>query len=198
MHESEQKTGYDRETEYFKKQEMIAKAKLREKMNKAGQELARQQAAGKDVGANPEELVAILEANGFARETARVLDLLPLIHVAWADGSIQTAEREAVYKLLELRGIARGSETWAVVDVWLDKQPSGEFLDNVLKLIRQIYKSRGESPGDVVDMAVKIAESSGGFLGFGTKISEAERDIIERIAERLGPAAEEELKREMH
>ena len=198
MYESEKKSGYDREAEYFKQQEMIAKAKLREKMNKAGQALARQQAAGKDVGANADDLMATLEANGFARETARVLDLLPIIHVAWADGTIQPAERDAVYKLLELRGIARGREPWSVVDVWLDKQPSGEFLDNVLKLIRQIYKGRGESPTDVVDMAVRIAESSGGFLGFGTKISEAERDIIERIAERLGPAAEEELKREMH
>jgi len=49
----------------------------------------------------------------------------------------------------------------------------------------------------LVGLCVLVAESAGGLLGLFNPISKAEREMMERIAQSLGPKAVDELRRRL-
>jgi hypothetical protein len=49
-------------------------------------------------------LSAALDELGVDRDNFRVLALLPLVYVAWADGKVQSAERSLIHRLAKLNG----------------------------------------------------------------------------------------------
>ena len=59
-------------------------------------------ALGGEADHSDEALAARVAALGFEGEAARVVDLLPLVHVAWSDGAIQKGERAAIIGLLRV------------------------------------------------------------------------------------------------
>ena len=87
------------------------------------------------------ELVAELRALGFDGECARVLDLLPLIWVAWADGKIQRAERSRIMDVLRVRGIAPGSACSDLVCTLLEARPSAAYLEAALDALARLLQS---------------------------------------------------------
>lgn len=164
---------------YFKNQEMLARRKLREELDAAARKSQEDQ--------RKQDLGARIKALGFHGERARVFDLMPLIHVAWADGSISRQERSKILELLEERGITSGSDAFMMVESMLEEAPSQAFMDETLGLLREAAgDKRAES---MVDLCVQIADASGGFLGLGERISDAERERIEAIARAFGDGA---------
>ncbi len=133
-----------------------------------------------------------IEALGFVGQAAQVFDLLPLVHVAWADGDIQAGERATVLSLLQLRALGPG-EAWTVMETLLEERPSQAYLDASLDVLRELLAERGDDGRTLVGLCIVLAESAGGFLGLGT-ISKPEHVMIERIAARLGARAEAEFR----
>lgn len=131
------------------------------------------------------------QALGFVGQAAKVFDLLPLVHVAWADGGIQAGERASILNLLTVRGLGPG-EAWAVMETLLEERPSSAYLEASLDLLRDVLAERHDDGRTIVGLCILVAESAGGFLGLRT-ISSAERQMIEKIAERLGAKAQAEF-----
>jgi hypothetical protein len=73
----------------------------------------------------------------------RLLELLPLVHVAWADGAIEGVEREKIIALGEAR-YAMSERGRYVLDHWLAERPSHEYVERGLGELRRLASAPDE------------------------------------------------------
>ncbi len=176
----------DQEDAYFRKQDQELRQKLRDQLDAAAGGLAGQ--------TDKLTIAQRIQALGFAGAKAQVFDLLPLIHVAWADGSVSRQERTAILDIVKDRGFDHESEPYIMVSTLLETRPSDEFLNQSLDILRvAVGDARAEN---IVEMCLQIANASGGFMNIG-KVSGEEKARIAAIAEALGPAARDAFHREL-
>jgi tellurite resistance protein len=166
-----------------------ARANLRGRIDTAAEQIAVRTALAETLGTDDREVLERLELLGFNADSARVLDVLPLVHVAWADGKIQERERALVLAVLEGRNLGHSSDAWLLIEALLETRPSETFLAQSLSILRLLAKKKGNDPESIVDLCTRVAEASGGIFGIGSKVSSEERALIERIAAALGPDA---------
>lgn len=185
----------EEEEAYFRQQEADRREKKRRELAKQAAELEEKRKIAEAAGTDDLELADRIKALGFDGETARVFDLLPLIHVAWADGKIQKDERAAIFRVLESRGLARDSEPFHFVESLLEARPAQQYLDESIAVLREV--AGAEEAQNIVDLCVAVAAVSGGFFGFGKTIDEEERALIEKIAAQLGEDGQSAVQREM-
>ncbi|MEM9453421.1 MAG: TerB family tellurite resistance protein [Myxococcota bacterium] len=181
----------DEEEAYFKALEIEQRRKLREKLESAAKEMSDKQAIADSVQTDDLDLAARVKALGFSGDSARVFDLLPLVHVAWADGSVQKSERAAILRVLETRGVAPGSEAFLLMESLLEERPSDDYMNQSLAVLKELLaQGDGDRGAQLVDLCQQVASSAGGFLGLGSKISTEEREMIEKITGHLGDGAQ--------
>jgi tellurite resistance protein len=136
------------------------------------------------------EVARELESLGFTPETVVLLELVPLLQVAWADGGVSDRERAIVIEAARGRGIEDGSVADQQLAAWLATRPSADFFQRTLHTLGQILRARPvhereASQRDLLSRCAAIASVSGGLLGFG-KVSPAEQDVLARISQALG------------
>lgn len=184
-------TERDEEEVYFKALEIEQRRKLRAKLEQAAKDMADKEAIAQSVKTDDLSLAERIKALGFSGATAKVFDLLPLIHVAWADGSIHKNERAAILRVLQLRGIAAGSEGFTLVESLLEERPSDAYMSQSLAVLKELLASSGDErrKREIVEMSEQVAAAAGGFLGLGGKISDEERELIASISAQLGEGA---------
>src|SRR5690349_4420588 len=78
------------------------------------------------------ELERTLAGLGLTPSTYRALMLLPLVYVAWADGTVQNVERELILKFAGQR-LHLTPETMKVIEGWLEKTPTKEYIETGLQ-----------------------------------------------------------------
>ena len=130
-------------------------------------------------------LEALIDA-GIEPETLPALTLLPLVVVAWADGSVDPKERSAVLEAAESAGIAKGDSPYTLLDAWLAVRPPENFMDAweaYAGELREILseEQRATVRSDIVERARRVADAAGGVLGLGSRISRAEKEVLKRI-----------------
>jgi hypothetical protein len=179
---------YD-ESEHFLEATSSRRIELRDKGDDGAVRLAKRRAIESSVGTDDAAIVDRIEQLGFNGESIKVLDLLPLIHVAWADGRIQKSERALILAILEQRGISPRSDASLFVEALLEARPSETFMAESLALIVDLTKKTGANKDDIVDLCAKVAEAGGGLVSFGAKTTDAERTLIEDVARALGDGA---------
>ncbi len=184
------------EGKYFLEKSVERRRKVRRDMARAAAEAAQREAIGEKLHTTDEALVEAVRALGFDGDTVRVFDLLPLIHVAWADGRIQRGERAGILAILEQRGIKPESEAWVLVESLLEERPSAEFLDQTLDLLKQALGEQGDNAGSIVELCFQVADAAGGVLGFAS-VSGEEKELIRKIADTLGKDAQDAFMRKM-
>jgi hypothetical protein len=180
------------EEDYFRRKEAELKAKIRERAE-LEQERERISAA---IGTTDQEILGALQDLGYNAETIRLIHLIPLVEVAWADGSVDRKERETILELARARGIEEGSEAFARLQGVLEKRPDDQFFRANLLAIRLLLsglppEDRNQSHRDLINYASTVARVSGGLLGFGTRISKEEQELLERLTRDLSPAEEQ-------
>lgn len=125
---------------------------------------------------------------GFAGEAEKVFDLLPLVHVAWADGAIQAGERAAILRLLTVRGFGPG-KAFTTMEALLEKAPSKEYMEESLEVLRELLEDKPQQARTIVGLCIMVAEAAGGLFNLFRPVSAEERDAIEVIAKALGDDA---------
>jgi tellurite resistance protein len=187
---------------YFSPESSDVREAIREQLEESAVGLERELAHAKrkiadSVGTTNLDLAARIAALGFDEETSHVLDLVPLIHVAWADGKIQRGERARILEIMEVRGYGPGSRPFIMIEALLEKPPPPAFMRQSLAILRQLLGDRQGVAQTIVSMCVEVANASGGIFGFGNRVSEEERDLISKIAFELGDGAKEEFERRL-
>ena len=136
-----------------------------------------------------EDILIELQQLGYAPDTVNLLPIVPLVQVAWSEGDVKQKEREAVLEVARSRGVTPESPAWATLQQWLDARPGEGLFEGSLDVLRKIVRAGGASHvalGELVADCTRVAAAAGGFLGFGHKISEVERSLIDKIASELG------------
>jgi hypothetical protein len=171
------------EEEYFRKQEQNLIERMRARAEAESERAGMAEASGVE----DEAILQSLQEIGFTRETITLMHLVPLVQVAWIDGGVTQRERDLIFEIAASRGVEEGSEAFRQLVEWLEQRPSEDFFADSLRIISVLTKAHadGPTPDDLVAYCTRVAEASGGILGFGQKISEVERDLIARIAGEL-------------
>lgn len=179
----------EEEEKYFRQVEQEARRKLREKLEGNAAELEQKQSIAQSMKTDDLSVAERVKALGFDGDSARVFDLLPLVHVAWADGSIQRAERAAILRILDKRGIEPGTEAYRTIESLLEERPSDSYMKQSLAVLRALTGGTSERSQEIVDMCIEVAAAAGNFFGLGKRIGEEEKDLIEEITRELGDTA---------
>jgi hypothetical protein len=173
------------EEAYFAQLNAERRQKIRAELAIKARELAAEAAVAEALRTDDVGLVRRLRALGFDEDTVRVLDLLPLVWVSWADGKTQREERIAVMELMIERGIEYESDAWMLIESLLEERPSDAYLEEALTVLRALRMRQPGALADIVELCHAIAQVSGGLFELGT-IGKAERSAVERVAAILG------------
>lgn len=122
-----------------------------------------------------DELIRI----GVNAESFTAFSLVPLVRVAWSDGEVVDSEREAILKAAEGEGIENTSANYKLLEGWLDNGPEADLLDAWHHYARALARELDDKSLETirqttVGRARRIAQSAGGILGFGNRISKNE------------------------
>jgi tellurite resistance protein len=126
------------------------------------------------------------------REAYRVVSLLPLVYVAWADGKIQNAERDLILRIARERGLLEHGGD-AALQRWLAVRPTDAQLKADLAVLNELARSdrsRNREYGAddeqlLLAWCQDVADAAGGMLGLTPARSDAERAALKTIANAL-------------
>jgi hypothetical protein len=174
--------GRSLEDEFFRREDQRLLARLNEL--KAVE--TNREALAKASGISEPEVLDKMLALGIKAETLAAVSLVPLVEVAWADGSLDAKERRAVLDRAREAGLAPGSTGQALLEAWLERRPDPKLLDAWTQMVRGLRDQLGPDEtarlkGALLDQARAVASASGGVLGIGSKVSGAEAAMLAKL-----------------
>lgn len=124
---------------------------------------------------------------GYTADTVQLPQLLPLVMVAWADGTVSSAERDAILEAATARHVGRESRASDLLADHLTHRPSEEIIDRNLRVLRTWMHAlpepqRTDNLHDLTSRCAQVASISRGLFGMGRKVSEGERRVMDRLA----------------
>jgi hypothetical protein len=175
------------EAEFFRKQDAALIKRLRE-MDDAKQKKAAFSAAS---GITDDTVLDKLMALNVSADTITALSLVPLVAVAWADGEMDEKERTAVLAGAAEAGIRQQDISYPLLEQWLRNRPPAELLSTWQAYIGALSPSlsseaRNGLKQTLLTRARQVAEATGGFLGLGRKVSDAEANVLRDLERAFG------------
>lgn len=179
-------TGPNREDDHFRKRDL----ELIEKMRNCAEREAERQHMAEAIGVADDTVLDQLQELGLTGQTVMLLYLLPPLYVAWIDGSVTKREGECLLQLARSLGIEEGGPSHKGVSDWLQHRPSNEFFRKALGTIKSIleampFEEQQNNKHLIISRCTQVAEASGGVLGFGFKVSNAEWEALKEIVREL-------------
>ena len=171
------------EEQFFARQSEELKRKLREEHEK---EAMREELRRIAVVTDEHTIDRMIEL-GIGADTWAAISLVPLVEVAWANGSVDPKEHTAVLAAAEANGVVPGSPSHEMLARWLDHRPDPRLLtawgEYIVELCAALSPEEKQGLKDeLLARAKAVAEASGGFLGLGTKTSTAEQEMLDELA----------------
>ena len=171
------------EDQFFEKENQQKLAAMKEKLDvQRGREELR-----KASGMTDDSVLDKLVALGLKANTIAALSLVPLIQVAWADGSIQDNERTAILQGAHGKGLEQGTDGYELLQTWLAKKPSADLFDAWEGYIKALAGQLNDEQNrllknQIINFAKVVAEAAGGFLGVG-RVAATEDKVLARIGD---------------
>src|SRR5262245_38327150 len=125
------------EEEYFQRKDRELIEKMRQQA-KAQQQLRE---LGEKIGITDPEISRDLAELGFTPETVKLLPLIPLLEMAWAEGEVTVPERKLVIEVARARGIEEGSAADRQLADWLERRPAEGVFRRAGRLIGALFES---------------------------------------------------------
>lgn len=130
---------------------------------------------------------------GIDKDNFRTLGLLPLVFVAWADGSVQRGEESLIRRVARDKGWLEGGGD-RLLDGWLEEPPDALYVEKGLGLIKQLAAERHGIAGGITVQTLEsllvlckeVAEAAGGMWGLAESICEEEEQALVTIADAFG------------
>jgi hypothetical protein len=180
------------EEEFFHKESQKDLATFKEKLARQTSKQELKKASGMEDDGVLDKLIEL----GIRADTIAALSLVPLIKVAWADGSIQDGEREGILHGAEGKGIDKQSGSYQLLEKWLETEPPDSLFEAWAAYVQTLRAELTPEQGSILKNQVTrfariIAESAGGFLGIG-RVSGEEKQALAWIESVFDAAAGDE------
>ena len=170
------------EEAFFARRNEELRQRMIEKESAAGKKNALSVASGITDDTVLETLVGL----DIQSDTLAALSLVPLVMVAWADGSIDDKERAAVLFGAAKAGLGERGAAYEILGQWLARRPSSDlfaawrsYSAAITAKLTPDAKHRLRS--EILARAQAVAEAAGGFLGLGQKVSAAEERVLREL-----------------
>jgi hypothetical protein len=155
----------------------------RDRLRVEAEEHAASEALGRASGIDDGALLERLAGLGVRPETLAALSLIPLVEVAWADGTMDPRERASVLAGAISTGLPAGSPSIALLEIWTADRPPPDLLalwrDFTRALCRQLDPvERARFGGKVVGRARLVAEAAGDAAGRPPGVSPEEAAVL--------------------
>lgn len=116
-------------------------------------------------------------------EILAALCLIPIIEVAWADGSVDKKERDAVLEGAKKTSFSADED---ILREWLQTKPNPKLMEAwelYMQGLCEIIDDEAISllKHEIISHTQSVAEASGGFLGLINPVSNSEQKMIEKI-----------------
>jgi hypothetical protein len=142
-----------------------------------------------------ERLIGELQSMGIDNESYRVIALLPLVQVAWADGTVQSSERDLILQTASSRQLLAGDGA-AILESWLTHPPSETYLARGQTLLVELACQPAgvgeafslQTLDDILELCEGVARAAGGLFGLAWTVDERERTALREIAAQLDVA----------
>lgn len=169
------------ENQFYEKENAQKLAAMKDKLATQQTREDLRKASGMTDDAVLDKLVAL----GLRTNTIAALSLVPLIEVAWADGTIQDKERNAILQGAHGKGLEQGSDGYELLQSWLVRRPEPGLIEAweayIKALVAQLNDEQNRLlKNQIVGFAKMVAAAAGGFLGIG-RVSKSEEKVLERI-----------------
>lgn len=179
--DSLQKRGNALEAQFFNEVDRKLIEKLRA-------DLAHESASDRlkaTTGLKDDGVIDELLALGINDDSISALSLFPLVWVAWADGSVEPAEKAAIMKAAAESGIESGSPAGQLLNEWLKRAPGDEVVQAWVDYIGALKSAAGAATFQrvkqtVMQRAHDVADAAGGILGLG-RVSSKERGVLQKL-----------------
>lgn len=174
--------GFSLEEEFFRREDQ----RLLERLKAAQAAESAREALSKVSGITNAAVLDKLMALEIRPAMVTALSVVPLVEVAWADGTLDAKERAAVLAHARDSGFAPGSAEQVLLEAWLDKRPEPHLLVAWGHLVEGLCEAlppaeRAKMQSTLLDRARSVAKASGGTLGLGSKISKAEAAVLAKL-----------------
>lgn len=132
-----------------------------------------------------ERVLSNLVQAGVQAETLAAVGLIPMVEVAWCDGTVAPEEREAVLNAAASQGVQPDTASYELLKSWLDKRPDAHIIaawkDYVKEVAQLMPKdSLASLKQNMHERCRRVAAAAGGFLGLST-ISKHEQAMIDDL-----------------
>jgi len=179
------------EAEFFRRQD----AMLIEKRRREQERWAARAALAAASRITDQVLLDQLVAFGISADTLTALSLVPLVEVAWADGSVEDAEKQAILAAARAAGLDASSSGYRLIDGALSERRKPGLKRMWEQYIANICATLPAEECEALRMellrqARAVAEAAGGFMGLGSKVSSQEAALLAEIAAAFEGAAE--------
>lgn len=169
------------ENQFYEKENQDKLAAMKRKLDAQASREELRKVSGMTDDAVLDQLVAL----GLRGNTIAALSLVPLIQVAWADGTIQDNERTAILQGAHGKGLEEGSDGYQLLQRWLERKPGDELFAAWEAYIKALASQLNDEQNrllrnQIVGFAKLVATAAGGILGFG-KVSASEEKVLHRI-----------------
>jgi hypothetical protein len=146
-----------------------------------------------------EAIIEALHSLGIDRASYKVIALLPLIEIAWADGRVQDEERALILRIAKDHG-RLGGEGLRVLENWLAFEPSPETKRRGSVIVAALLQRRegfghtlmGGHDTDVLAMCEDVAKAAGKLFGVVGLMTAEEKMALRDIGRALDSAGEDE------
>jgi hypothetical protein len=171
------------EEQFFAKENERLKQKIRAQLAQHAARQALAQASGIDDDAVLDGLIAA----GVKPVTWAAIELIPMIEVAWADGTLEKKERAAILAAAAECNVRPGTPPYELLESFLARRPDAKLLKVWGEYVVSVYgrldaAGRSELKQNILGRAQRVASVAGGILGLGNKISPDEQRVLDELA----------------
>jgi len=136
------------------------------------------------------QILETLEKLGYTHHTVILLHLVPLVEMAWVDGSVSSTERDHILAVAREHHIAKNTPAYQQLIAWLEQRPSPEFFKESWRVIQAEFESlpaneRNASKAVLAHSCKEFAYSSCERSSWASRICTAKRNLLKEILWRL-------------
>lgn len=173
------------EDEYFRRRDQD----LMDQMRRRSEVEYERRLIGEAIGVSDAEVLVELQLAGYKADTIVLLELAPLLQIAWADGSVSADERNVIVQIAARERVVSDSPAHIKLQVSLERRPPDGFFETSLRAIQAMLSRlqpdvQNALRRQLVDNCTAVAVASGGFFG-RRKISDEEDQVLEYITTAL-------------
>ncbi|MGG5886389.1 hypothetical protein ACLF3G_04560 [Falsiroseomonas sp. HC035] len=158
----------------------------RRQQREAAEAMTKREALEAASGITDTAVLDRLLALGLDGSSLAALSVVPLVLVAWADGSLDAKERAALLAAAAEAGVSPQGAGYQALTQWLTAPPSPVLLDAWTDYVRASAArldapARAALQAEILGRARRVAMAAGGFLGLVDPVSPAESAVLAKL-----------------